>query len=262
MKSASPTPYPIRVLRCLRLALHLLWICLGAAVVYPCINDQRRASLQRRWSLQVLRILAVRLDADPIDAPQGCLIAANHISWLDIFAINAVLPSSFVSKADILQWPLIGWLGARNDTIFLRRGSRGHARTVNVEIDRRLAAGKDVALFPEGTTTDGTTLLGFHAALLQPAVETERPVLPLALSYHDDTGELCLAPSFAGETTMKQCFRAILACSSLTVRVSAAPALDSIGKTRRELSLGAHAAVAKMLASRRGFRPPNSPPEK
>jgi 1-acyl-sn-glycerol-3-phosphate acyltransferase len=257
---ASPTPYPIRGFRCLRLALHLLWICLGAAVVYPCVGETRRASLKRRWSRQILRILAVRVDAEPIDSPAGCLIAANHISWLDIFAINALRPASFVSKADILQWPLIGWLGARNDTIFLRRGSRGHARTVNVEIDRRLTAGKDVALFPEGTTTDGTSLLGFHAALLQPAVETGRPVLPMAISYHDAEGELSLAPSFAGETTMKECFLAILACRSLTVRMSAAPALDSIGKTRRELSHEAHAAIATMLASRRGFRPASSPP--
>jgi 1-acyl-sn-glycerol-3-phosphate acyltransferase len=82
------------------------------------------------------------------------LVLANHMSWLDIFVINASLPAAFVSKEDVRHWPIAGWLAARNDTIFLKRGSRGHARLINQEIAAVLARDKLVAVFPEGTTTD------------------------------------------------------------------------------------------------------------
>ncbi len=258
MTPVRPTPQLIRILRCLRLALHCVWIGLGAAIIYPRVGAKRRAGLKQRWSHQILKILSVRLDAQPTEAPPGCLIVANHISWLDIFAIHALRPAAFIAKAEIRQWPFVGWLAERNDTVFLRRGSRGHARLVNAEIDALLNAGMDVAIFPEGTTTDGTHLLGFHAALLQPAVETGRPILPLAVSYHDAQGNLSLAPSFAGETTLMQCFSAILASRSLTVRLTPSPAIDTVGKARRELSQAAHDAIATRL----GFPLSSTPPEK
>ena len=259
--SNSPTPWAIRLIRCLRLTVHFAWIGFGTALLYPFIDRQRRDGLQRLWSHQILKILAIRLEAERTDLPQGCLIVANHISWLDIFVINAVRPAAFISKAEVRQWPFIGWLAARNNTVFLRRGSRGHARLVNTEIDALLNADHDVAIFPEGTTTDGTHLLGFHAALLQPAIETERPILPLTLSYHDASGALSLAPSFAGETTLRQCFSAILASRSLIARLSPSPAIETSGKPRRELSSAAHAAIAATLATRTGLPPASTSPE-
>ena len=241
----------------MRLALHLLWLGLGAAVIYPRVSTERQLALRQRWSHQILTILGIRLDAEATDAPPGCLIVANHISWLDIFAINALRPSAFISKEEVRHWPFIGWLAARNDTVFLRRGSRGHAKVVNGQIDTLLGNAIDVAIFPEGTTTDGTHLLSFHAALLQPAIETASPILPLALSYHDAQGKFSRAPSFAGETTLLQSFAAIFACRSLTVRVQPAPAVDTAGKSRRELSQLAHDAIATKL----GFRPASYRPE-
>ena len=258
MSEIRPTPFPIRIFRCLRLALHLVWIAIGTAIIYPLVGDRGRTRLKQHWSRQLLSILAVRLRTQPTEAPPGSLIVANHVSWLDIFAINSLRPAAFISKAEVRQWPLIGWLAERNGTVFLRRGSRGHAKIVNSEIDALLDAGKDVAIFPEGTTTDGTHLLGFHGALLQPAIETGRPILPLALSYRDEQGNVSQAPSFSGETTLIQCFSAILASRSLTVLLSPTPAIDTTGKTRRALSQAAHTAIATKL----GFPLLSSPPEK
>lgn len=241
------TSLPVRTWRCLRLALHFLWIGFGAAAIYPLVGDEKRLRLKQRWSRRILDLLAVRIDAPAIDAPPGCLIVANHISWLDIFAINAVRPAAFISKSEVRGWPFVGWLSARNDTIFLRRDSRAHAREINDEIAARLGGGRDVAVFPEGTTSDGTLLRGFHAALLQPAVEAGQPLLPLALTYRDASGNLSLAPSYAGEITLLQCFSAILASPSLTVRILPAPPLDPAGQSRRELARAAHAAIARQL---------------
>ena len=260
--SPTATPRLIRVWRGLRLALHFAWIAAGAIVVYPRLGAGARARLKQRWSRQILEILCVRLDAQQCDAPAGNLIVSNHVSWLDIFVINALRPSAFIAKAEIRQWPFIGWLAARNDTVFLRRGSRGHAKVVNAEIDGKLNSDMDVAIFPEGTTTDGTHLLGFHAALLQPAVETGRPVLPLAVSYHEATGEHSLAPAFAGETTLAECFGAILARRSLIVHLTPCAAIDTTGKTRREVVRAAHEAIANALTTRLGFPLSSTAPEK
>ena len=138
MIKAGPTPYPIRCFRCLRLLLHLVWIGVGTFILYPLIGERRRAFLKQRWSHQILKILSVHLETLPTDAPHGSLIVANHISWLDIFAVYALRPVAFISKAEIRQWPFFGWLAKQNDTVFLRRGSRGHARIVNTEIDALL----------------------------------------------------------------------------------------------------------------------------
>ncbi|MEI7614773.1 MAG: lysophospholipid acyltransferase family protein [Betaproteobacteria bacterium] len=262
MGHTSATPYLVRLFRCLRLALHLLWMGIGTALIYPRASPEHRARLKKLWSYQLLHILSVRVECAASDAPPGSLIVANHISWLDIFATHAFRPAAFIAKAEIRQWPFIGWLSERNDTVFLRRGSHGHARTVNAEIDALLNSGIDVALFPEGTTTDGTHLLGFHAALLQPAIETQRPILPVAISYHDPSGELSLAPSFAGEITLQQCFLAILASRSLTVRLTPAAPIETVGKTRREVCQAAHTAIAAILARQPGFHPAHTAPGK
>lgn len=247
MRQNRRTPFLIRSWRCLRLALHLAWLGIGAALIYPRVSADQRARLKQRWSHRILSLLAIRLEVAPVDAPPGCLIVANHISWLDIFAINAVRPAAFISKSEVRRWPFIGWLSASNDTIFLVRGSRGHAREINSEIDARLNAGGDVALFPEGMTSDGMQVRNFHAALMQPVVETGRPVLPLALSYHDADGTISQAPSYVGETSLMQCFSAILSCRSLTARIQPCALIDSKEKSRRELALLAHAAISRQL---------------
>lgn len=253
-----PTPRAIRYLRVARLAFHFAGIAFFSAVLLPFLAPQRRTELQRRWSRQILGILSINLEARGQKTPPGRLIVANHVSWLDIFVINAAYPAAFVSKSELRQWPFIGWLATKYDTVFLQRGSRGHARIVNTQIDALLNAGKDVAIFPEGTTTDGTHLLGFHAALLQPAIETGHPVLPLAISYHDANGELSLDPAYAGDTTLMQCFSAILANRSLAVRVVAEPAIATLGQSRKTVAQIAH----RTIATRLGFQPANNPPER
>lgn len=237
------------------------------AFVYPLIGDARQRTLKQGWSRQLLAILGIRLDATLGEIAPGSLIVANHISWIDIFVINAARPSAFVAKAEVRRWPLLGWLAARTDTVFLRRGSRGHAKIVNAEIDALLEAGRDVAIFPEGTTTDGTHLLGFHGALLQPAVETGRPIQPLALAYETPDGRRTLAPAYVGDTSLGQCLSAILAERRIVARLRAAPPLTSAGCERRQLACAAHAAIALSLglppaSSRPGTPagPPAAPP--
>ena len=242
--SLPPTSRLIQALRCARLGLHFLAGACAIAFVYPSVGENRRHWLKQRWSRQLLDILGIRLDAILAGIAPGNLIVANHISWLDIHALNATRPMAFVAKSELRHWPLVGWLATNTDTIFLRRGSPGDARLVNAEIGTMLKVGKDVAIFPEGTSTDGTQILNFHSALFQAAVDTGRAVQPVALSYFDTDGNRSLAPAYAGETTMAESLAAILACRTLTVRLRPTPSLDSQTRQRRELAHAARASIA------------------
>ena len=248
MGKALPTLNLVQALGFMRIGLHLLRASVTVACIFPFVGDSRRLGLKQRWSRQLLEILGVRLDAHLAGVAPGSLIVANHISWLDIYALNSARPMAFVAKSEVRSWPLIGWLAKNSDTVFLNRGCRRETKAVNSQINALLRLKKDVAIFPEGTTTDGTHLLNFHGALLQPAVDAERPVQPVALSYHDADGRRSLAPAYAGETTLGESIAAILACRSLTVRLRPTPPLEPQTRQRRELAHAARGAIAFCLS--------------
>ncbi len=175
------------------------------------------------------------------------MIVANHISWVDIFAINALTPAAFVSKAEVRQWPLIGWLSQHNDTVFLRRGSRGHARIVNAEIIRLMQSGKPVALFPEGTTTDGSHLLHFHGALLQPAIDAGAPIAAVAIRYLQADGSHALAPAYIGDMSLVTCIANIIGSRGLRVSLACLPPITEGHGHRKVLNARLHAAIAAEL---------------
>lgn len=226
--------------------------------VFPICGEAARRRLKSSWAIALLDSLGVEVEADLTHVVPGALLVSNHISWIDIYVINSVLPAAFVSKEEVRHWPLIGWLAAKNETIFLRRGSRGHARIINQEIAAILDQGKHVAVFPEGTTTDGTHLLHFHAALLQPALAAGRPVLPVGISYWEMDGQRSLAPRYDGDISLGQCTRAILGRKRLIARLVTTPLRGMNGEDRRQVAAEAREAIS--LAA--GLPPPNNPPEK
>jgi 1-acyl-sn-glycerol-3-phosphate acyltransferase len=174
-----------RALRLSRLAFHLLLGACMVKLVYPLATRKSRMAPRNWWCCQMLRVLGVDLHTAGT-LPSGCyLIAANHIAWLDVFAIGAISPCWFVAKEEARCWPFAGWMAAANDTLFLKRASPRAAYRMNAEVRRRLAAQQPVAVFPEGTTTDGTSVRDFYPALFQPAVDIGLRVLPLAISYRD-----------------------------------------------------------------------------
>jgi len=218
------------------------------ACAYPLLHDRRRLLLKQRWSRQLLEILGIRVDANLPGIAQGHLLVANHISWLDVFVLNATRPMAFVAKAEVRHWPVIGWLAAKTDTVFLQRGRRCHAREINARIANLLAAGKDVAIFPEGTTTDGSTVLAFFGALMQPAIDSRRAIHPVSISYFDETGKPSQAPVYAGDTTMMECLAAIIATPRITARLNQTPPITPNGlATRRTLAGMARGAIAFSL---------------
>lgn len=222
-------------------------------------GTERRLALRASWSAALLDALGLEVDADLSHAVPGALLVANHISWIDVFVINAVLPAAFVAKEEVRRWPLAGWLASRNETVFLRRGSRSHTRVINQEIADILATGKHVAIFPEGTTTDGRSVLHFHAALIQPALAAGRPVLPTALSYWEPDGKRSLAPRYDGRISLGQSTWAILGCRRLVARLATTPVLGLDNKDRRQIAAGAREAIALAAGLLQANNSPDTP---
>ncbi|MGE5466617.1 MAG: lysophospholipid acyltransferase family protein [Ignavibacteria bacterium] len=234
------------VFRLSRVAVHL---CYGAAVVvlvFPFIRHGGRRALKRRWSAQLVGMLGLRLIGRQGAVLRG-LVVANHISWLDIFVINAMHPVAFVAKDDVEAWPLIGWLAATNETVFLERGSRRAAHAAGQRVAAMLAQGAAVAVFPEGTTTEGDQVLPFRGALLQGAVEAGTQVQPLALRYVCRAGRRSAAPAYCGDTSLLSSLWQIVCASGLTAVCVPLPPVSADGRDRRELAAACAASIEAAL---------------
>ena len=146
------------------------------------------------------------------------LMVANHISWLDISVIHAARHCRFVSKSDIRDWPLLGTLATGAGTLYIERSSRKDALRMVKDMADAMKEGDVVAVFPEGTTSDGLQLLPFHANLIQAAISANAPVLPTALRYVDArSGQTSQAVSFVGdESLVDSLWRTACARSSWT----------------------------------------------
>ena len=239
-------------LRLLLVGLHLIYGTLLVALLFRLADASQRQRLKRRWSRQLLTRLGIRVeaDADSLARIEAGLLVANHISFLDIFVINALLPCGFVAKSDVARWPLIGWLSRHTDTVFIERGSRKAAHRTHQQMLAALGAENRLAIFPEGTTTAGDRLLPFHAALFQSAIDTAVPVHAIALSYHRADGARSLAPAYIDDISLMDCLISVLQAGGLVARVSLAASFAPPLPDRRHLAHRAHQAVASALAKR------------
>ncbi len=236
-------------LRLLLIGLHLVHGALQAGLLFRVLGTGSRQRLKRRWSQQLLALLGIRVEsAGDLARIEGGLLVGNHISFVDIFVINALLPSAFVAKSDVAQWPLIGWLAHHADTVFIERGSRRAAHFTRQQMLAALGAGRRLAIFPEGTTTRGDRVLPFHAALFQSAIDAAVPVHALALSYRGRDGAPSTAPAYIHDISLIGCLISVLDAGGLVARVELAASFVPPLADRRHLAHHAHQAVAAALA--------------
>jgi 1-acyl-sn-glycerol-3-phosphate acyltransferase len=223
-----------------RVTLSVLHVLLGAlicAMAFPFIGPARRMRIVGWWSRGMLALLGIRLGRVGSIGAGPLLLVANHISWLDILAINAVQPARFVSKSDVRHWPLLGWLVACGGTLFIERERKRDALRVVHQVAAALTAGEIIAVFPEGTTGDGHDVLPFHANLLQAALATHAPVQALALRYSDSRQPVSAAAAFVGDTSLAASIWATAMAHRLHVQVQmCAPRVTTQEGDRRELA--------------------------
>ena len=234
-----------RIARLLVHGLHGLAIILLRFGSYSAA--QRHARIQW-WSAKLLRLIGITLHAQGVPRPGAKLIVSNHVSWLDIAAIHAVIPEAhFVSKADVKQWPLIGKLVAGAGTLFIEREKKRDAVRVVHQMAEALQAGDTVAVFPEGTTGDGRTLLPFHANLLHAAVTTGTPVQPVVLRFFDAEHTISPLAEFLGETTLAQSAWRFVCSRGLNVEVRVLAAQGTAHADRRALAAHLRETIAAEL---------------
>ena len=186
-----------------RLALALLAVVAGAVLcaLAGALGCRLFGALAMRWQRLMLGALGVRSRARGTLAP-GALLLSNHISWLDTLLFGARWPVIFLARRDIARWPVLGWGVATAGTLFIERGS-GAAQAIT-DIGAALRRGRNVALFPEGMTTDGRSVIRFQPRLLQAAIDAGAPVQPAAVRYVDAAGRRATHHSFAGDVTFAQ----------------------------------------------------------
>ena len=216
--------------------VHLLHGALICAIVFPFISAEQQRLRVGWWSARMLRRLGIALHSHGEPRGGATLIVANHVSWLDILAINAVYPSRFVSKSDVRGWPLIGWLVACGGTLFIERERKRDALRVVHQVAAALKQGQTIALFPEGTTSEGHGLLPFHANLLQAAVSTGTPVQAVALRFSDAAEPVSQAAAYVGDTHLLSSLWSVVSASQMCAQLQWLPPLDSRSADRRGLS--------------------------
>ena len=236
------------VWRLLRCAVHVLHGMAVALLLFPRYGEAERHMRIRWWSAKMLRVLGIGLRAQGERASGGCLLVANHISWVDILAIHAVLPQArFVSKADVKAWPLLSHLVEAGGTLYLERERKRDALRVVHAMAQALQAGETVAVFPEGTTSDGRALLPFHANLLQAAIATSTPVQPVALRFSDAGDAISHAVEFIGDTTLLQSLWWVVCGERITAHVLLLAPHASAHQERRALAEALRGDIATAL---------------
>ncbi|MDM0043123.1 lysophospholipid acyltransferase family protein [Variovorax dokdonensis] len=248
------------MLRPLRVIWRLL-LAIGHAIRGWCIitfrfprqTPEERAGEVERWSRRMLEIFGISLVVQGVPPARGpLLLVVNHLSWLDILVIHSARHVRFVAKSDIRGWPLIGKLATGAGTLYIERERRRDAMRVVHHMAESLQAGDLIAVFPEGTTGDGKTLLPFHANLLQAAISTCSPVQPAALRFADRaTGQTSFAPRYIDDDTLASSVWRTLSAPPLAAYLCFGDVQDAQGKERRAWSQELHAQIQAL----RGHQP-------
>jgi len=234
--------------RLLRATLHVLH---GMAVMtrFPGLSPAQRHQRIAWWSAGLVRAMGLSLDIQGKPRPGATLIVANHVSWLDIAAIHAAAPHArFVSKADVLDWPLLGWLIRGAGTLFIQRERKRDAVRVVHAMAESLRHGDTVAVFPEGTTGTGPELLPFHGNLLQAAISTGTPVQPVVLRFFDARQAFSPAVAFVGDTSLARSLWTVACGEGLGVRVLLLPPMGTEHADRRLLAEHLRQVMLERLA--------------
>lgn len=227
-----------------RIVAHLLRGMFVVATRFPKAKPAERLVMNRAWSVKMLRLCGMKLVVhnDQARLDSGALVVGNHVSWIDIYVVNAWRPTPFVSKAEIRNWPVVGWLAQQLGTVFIQREKRSDAKRIVHELAARLAQGELMCVFPEGTTSSGVTLLPFHANLFQAAVSASCPVQPVCIFYEGADGLQSSAPAYIDNLTLVQTLNAMLRSAPLTAHLYVCEALAP-GAERRVLASEAQASI-------------------
>jgi 1-acyl-sn-glycerol-3-phosphate acyltransferase len=243
--AAGAAPSGRRAVVAARVAVRAtLAVILLSAVPLLAIPMPGRSHVQRGYCRLMLRALGVRITVSggPIRNLRGVLVVSGHVSWVDIFSIGAVMPGSFVAKAELISWPALGVAARLMKVIPIERASLRRLPDVVGTVATRLRAGQTVVAFPEGTTWCGLAYGRFRPAMFQAAVDAGRPVQPLRLTYHHRDGKPSTVAAFVGSDTLLASIRRLVTARRTVVHVQV-ESLELPGDDRRDLAQRCEIAI-------------------
>lgn len=236
-----------------RVAIRSTWRIFAAAAVFLAlpvltIPLPGRSGLQRRYCRLFLRCLGVRINqsGNPIRNLSGVLVVSNHTSWVDVFALGAVLPGSFVARADLMDWPAIGPAVRMVGVIPIERRSLSQLPPVVEAVTQRLREGRTVVAFPEGTTFCGRHNGRFRPAVFQAAVDSGRPVQPVCLAYRHGDGRPSTVAAFFGDDRLWASVKRTVGARATVVDLTVG-SLQLPGPSRRELAARCEVALRSQV---------------
>lgn len=243
-----------------RVPLFLLHVFIGLPLTLACFlpvlrgipvgRGTLRQWAHRAWQRQTLRLFGIRLKVSGQLPDAGCLVVANHISWLDIVVLHAVRPMWLVAKAEIRRWPLVGWLAHTGGTLFIQRGRPASRKAIARRMAALLRRGETVGVFPEGGIRPEPGPGRFYHPLFQPAVRVAAPVVPVAIRYQTrenprlaDLHEIYVMRT--GENFLRNFFR-LMAEPLSTVQVNIGQSIHAPQDDHRALARQAGAIVKEL----------------
>ena len=233
------------------MAAHIVQGLVTLMFVFPRVSPARRLRLIRSWDGKVLNIFAMRMK---VDAPPGFDLAhskrlyiGNHISWIDVYALQSVTAARFVAKSELAAWPVLGTLIALSGTVFIERAKRADTRRIVKTLQQHLHDREVIAVFPEGSTTDGRDVLKFHANLLQAALDAGAEIVPFCLRYTDAKGHFTTAAAYIGEMSLWESLKLMLREKRMHCELTLFAPLDTAGRDRRQLAHAAETLVRQRL---------------
>lgn len=211
-----------------------------------------RAHWLQFWARGLLRIFNARVSFKGTPPRRGILVS-NHLSYVDVLVLGSIQPLVLVSKSEVRSWPVIGPLTRCAGTLYVRRQSRSDVGRLNQEIAGVVNAGVVVALFPEGTSSDGSGVLPFRSSLLGPAEEGDVPVTPAWIGYTLEEGSVADEICYWRDMTFFSHMLNLLAKESFEAFVHFGEPVEG-GMDRKEMALELHARVCELKEARHDVR--------
>jgi len=233
---------------------HVIRGVITLLIIFPSSKPSVKDMHIKSWSKRLLVLFGIELKINnqSIISDTPYLLASNHISWIDIHAINAFKPIRFVAKSEVERWPVFGWMAKQLGTVFIQRSNSRHAIEVVSNMTKALES-ESICIFPEGTSTEGSTVRPFKANLFESAVISRVPVYSLAIQYFDrNTGLRTDVTAFVGEMDLLESMSKILKHHNLRVELTFFPpsgASPVFSNDRKWLALQSHEQISTYLAA-------------
>lgn len=209
----------------LRIMAHVIKGALILMMIFPFAREATKKHHIQAWSKQLLGIFRIKLkviNSEYLPKSGGYLIAANHISWIDIASIHSFLPCRFVAKSEVADWPIFGWMARQTGTLFIRRDNKRHGKEVAKQLEDLLPK-EPICIFPEGTSTAGDRVLPFKTNLFESASQTHIQTFPMAIRYRNEQQQYSDATAFIGEMSLIDSIIKMLRVKAITVELIFAP---------------------------------------